>query len=150
MTKELKFVWVHLIAIIIIILNCIYFFPRNIKWLSLESSKSMGYTGIEIMCNYFIYIFFFFACLSLLANVNKQNKLFFLIFSIVLSLLNFIFAFIGIGFIIILPLFIYTGVFYAIYRQILNDKKATSYKTINIVGLVITLVWLTLDFIIFG
>jgi cytochrome c-type biogenesis protein CcmE len=73
-----------------------------------------------------------------------------LIFSIVLSLLNFIFAFIGIGFIIILPLFIYTGVFYAIYRQILNDKKATSYKTINIVGLVITLVWLTLDFIIFG
>jgi len=150
MSKVLKFAQVHLLEIVIILVNCVYFFPRTIKWLSLESSKSMGYTGIEIMCNYFIHIFFFFACISLLIDVRKRYKMFFLIFSIVLSLLNFILAFRGINIVVIVPIFIYGGMFYAIFKQISNKKKVTSYKTINTVGVIISIVWLIFDYILFG
>ena len=130
----------------ILLLNIFYFIPRTIEWLTWKSGVTMGYVSIELMFNYFIHVFFIYSCLSFLAEVSKQYKLY-LLFLLTLSFfMSFFFAYRIIEAVVIIFACGYALLFYYLFRRIrLHSTSSLKFNRINSIGFFISLLWLILD-----
>ena len=144
MASSLKTILISSFAIGTVMLNGFYFIPRTIEWLSWKSGVTMAYVGIELIGNYFIHIFFLFACLSLTGTISKSYKLGFLAIFIASLLVSFFFAFRVIEWAILVFVLIYAGLFYKIFTRLkVNDNTM---PIMNVIGFSISYIWLVIDY----
>jgi hypothetical protein len=121
-------------------LNIFYFIPNTIIYLNWKSGVTMGYVGMELIFNYLVHIFFITSLFSILRGSLKKI---FLVFTMLLLVISFLFGYKIIDYMIIIPAIGYCLLYFNIY--ISKTIQNCSFFMFNLIGLIISLIWLIFD-----
>ena len=145
MTNILRLIQVQIFAIGIILINVCLLIPNLIECLMWKSGVTIGYAAIELVFIYISLIFFFVAIIALIEEININYRIHALITTMFLFFVSCVFAYRIISAIIFIFLLLYSILFLMLFKQTRNTKKH-NYRTINIIGFIITLIWSIIDF----
>jgi hypothetical protein len=121
-------------------INIMYFIPNTIIYLNWKSGVTMGYVGMELIFNYLVHIFFI---TSLFSILRESLKKYFLVFSMLSLVISFLFGYKIIEYMIIIPAIGYCLLYYYIYMS--KTIQNGSFFMFNLIGLIISLIWLIFD-----
>ncbi len=147
----IDFVKKNIWGLAIILLSLFYFFPHTYKWLFLDYDPFKGYGLIPIIFYYAYYIFFVCSCISLLQKANKVQRFLILLFVTLIVVVSEAFAFRDVLFLKWLFLACYLLIFFTFSMQIIsNNLNFVFLKKLNIIGYFASIIWILLEWRLFG